>query len=421
MRSSTSSKPIPARLTSLWFGVQLIWGAVLGISLQARCTQLAGPGALAAFGVIAASGAATAAAVQLLVGPVSDRMRRRGNNRAIFYIVGSILGAASAIAFYSVSSIAGLLAAFVALQASLNTVIAPFQAIVPDMVAPRRYGVVSGWLAGVGSAGNAAGAVLAAAAGNRPALGMVLAAGLAASAAITLAHLRSIRLQALRSSTHLRFTRTLADLFVSRALVYVGFYTALGYLYFFVASVLPQGSKLDATRASGLCILLFTIVGAAGAAFAAKPADRSDERMVVTIGAGLTALSFAILGAFGSASTLVELPIAIAAGGIGWGIFLCADWAFACRLLPPSAMAATMAIWNLAVVGPQMLAPAIASTVLARLGALSNRAGPRDAMLLAGVEMAAGAAWIWRLPRSMTGKMRYGADCMEPGEAGHAL
>ncbi len=47
MQSTAPKEPKPARVTALWFGVQLIWGAVLGISLQARCLQLAGDSSLA--------------------------------------------------------------------------------------------------------------------------------------------------------------------------------------------------------------------------------------------------------------------------------------------------------------------------------------------------------------------------------------
>jgi hypothetical protein len=102
--------------------------------------------------------------------------------------------------------------------------------------------------------------------------------------------------------------------------------------------------------------------------------------------------------------TTLALAPAIGLAGVGWGIFLCADWAFACRLLPPAALATTMALWNLAVVGPQMVAPLVATVLLTRLGTLHSSAGPRDALVLAGAEMLMGAFWIWRLPASLKGK-----------------
>ncbi|HTZ54890.1 MAG TPA: MFS transporter [Candidatus Acidoferrum sp.] len=400
-RSSAPSRAQPAQIAALWFGVQLIWGAVLGISLQARCLQLAPNSALATFGFITTAGALAAAITQLIVGPLSDRLRRAGYGRNGFYLAGTLLGAAAVIVFYVVPNVGALLAAFIALQLALNVIIGPYQAIVPDTMSPARYGLASGWLAALAGAGNAAGAVLAAGLGAVPSLGVVLATGLLIAAAITLTHLRRIALRSLPAAAPIAVTRTLVNLFISRAFVFVGFYTMLDYLYFYVASVLPPDFALDATRASGLCILIFTVVSALGAAFAARPADRIDERLVVTAGGACIIVGLVVL-AVGHA--LPVLPAAIALAGIGWGIFLCADWAFACRLLPPSAMATTMAIWNLAVVVPQMLAPLAASLLLARLGTLASPAGPREAFLLAGGEMLLGTFWIWRLPRVRRGE-----------------
>lgn len=395
MRSSTRNEAQPARVTALWFGVQLIWGAVLGISLQARCVQLAGDASLATFGLISASGAFAAAITQLVVGPLSDKLRRRGQDRTIFYAGGALFGALSVIVFYNSASVHALLGSFVALQIALNLAIGPYQAVIPDTMPSSRFGVASAWLGALGSAGNACGAVLASLLGAARILGSILAAGLALSAAITLAHLRGVSLRPLPPVAPFAPARTLIDLFVSRGLIYLGFYTVLGYLYFFVASLVT-----NATRTTGLCVLLFTVVGAVGAILAARPSDRSDERIVVSIGGGLVAISVTALAALHSIPALIPT---IGLAGVGWGIFLCGDWAFACRLLPPAMLATTMALWNLAVVGPQMLAPLVATTLLFHLKTLGNAAGPRDALLLAGAEMLIGVLWIWRLPPSRKG------------------
>ena len=236
MHSSTRNEAQPARVTALWFGIQLVWGAVLGISLQGRYAQLTGSTGLATFGLISASGVFAAAVTQLVVGPLSDALRRRDRDRSTFYAVGALLGAVSVVVFYASSSVHALLWSFVMLQVSLNLVIGPYQAIIPDTIAGARYGVASAWLAALGSAGNACGAMLATLVSNARALGSLLAAGLLASAAITLAHVRRVPLRPLAAVTPFEPTRTLIDLFVSRGLIYLGFYTLLNYLYFFVAS-----------------------------------------------------------------------------------------------------------------------------------------------------------------------------------------
>lgn len=371
-----------------------MWGAVLGISLQARCVALAGSDSVAAYGHISVAGAIAAAVVQLIVGPISDRARRNGGRRLSFYIIGGIGGALAALAFYNASSIVALTIGFVALQAALNVAIGPYQAVLPDFVAAKQIGTGSGWMAASQSGGNAFGAILATALVNPAALGAVLAVVVIVSGAASVEYVRRLPLQPF-IETHLRITRTLIDLFISRAFVYIGFYTLLGYFYFYLRNALPHEFPLSAQAAGGLGILLFTLVGALGAALAAKPSDRIDERLLVSVGGGLLAGAIGALAA-GPALPLVVLAIAVA--GVGWGIFLCADWAYACRILPTGSLATTMALWNLAVVAPQILAPLLATVLLARLGALTSALGPRIAFGLAGIEIIAGILWIWRLP-----------------------
>jgi len=391
----------PARLTLLWFGIQLAWGAIIGISLQARCIALVGAShAPENYAWVSASGALAAAITQLIAGPLSDALRRRGDKRLGFYAIGVALGAAGVLAFYLAPDIKGLLIAFVIVQIAFNVVIGPYQAILPDFVESERIGVASGWMAAMQSAGNATGAVLATLLGNTVWLGLAIAVATIGCAAVSISYARGLPLQPVAREQSLVRSRALVDLFISRAFVYLGFYTLLGYLLFYVANTLPPNIGITATQGSGICILLFTLVGAVGAAIAARPADRFDERLVVAIGGAIVAGAVVLLAL--SQSVLV-IPIAIAIAGIGWGIFLCADWAFACRVLPSGALATSMAIWNVAVVGPQMIAPLLATVVLARLGTLQNARGPRDAFLLASAEILVGAAWIWRLPRRIRG------------------
>jgi len=406
MRATTTEPPLPktatnaARLAMFWFGIQAVWGAVLGISLQARCLDLAGSASVATYGRISILGALAAGIVQLLAGPASDVRRRIGERRIFFYVVGACGAAVSLFALYDATNVETLLLAYVALQATMNVAIGPYQAIVPDFVERDRIGAASGWIAIMQSTGNAVGAILASTIAQRLETAGALATILLGSALATVAPLRRRALQPLVAHERVVASRTLVDLFISRAFVYLGFYALLGYFYFYVNTfTLPAG--LSVTTASGIGILLFTIVGALGAMLAARPADRLDERLVVTIGGGVLTLS---IGALCVAHTLGAVMAFVAFAGIGWGIFLCADWALACRLLPPAALATTMAIWNIAVIGPQILAPLIATTILNVSGLIATVHAPRVAFMLAGAEVLIGVLWIWRLSRGSVGK-----------------
>jgi MFS family permease len=400
-RSESIRAPNPFRLAVFWLGIQAVWGALLGISLQARTIELATSNPLVAYGHLATGGAIVAAAVQIVVGPWSDARRRRGSRRLEFYAVGTFAAAVAIAAFYSAASFRALVFAFLGLQAAMNVAIGPYQALIPDLVPRNRFGVASSWMAALQSAGNATGALCASLIDDARWLSGVLVALLLGTCAVTSAHVRRLSLEPAPGREKFRITRAFIDLFISRALVYVGFYTLLGYLLFYVGGVLGAPSLRQARLESGLLILAFTLVGVAGAAAAAAPSDRLDRRLVANAGGIIVAAALALFIMFHA------LPAAIAAtatAGLGWGIFLVADWSIACRVLPQGALATTMGIWNLALILPQIAAPALTTAFLQRFALTAPATGPKVAFGLALCETLLGITWLWRLPGCVGGK-----------------
>lgn len=392
----------PFALALYWLGIQAVWGAILGISLQSRTQDLVGT-ALAQLETnkLATIGAIVAAAMQIGIGMWSDRRRRNGSRRIEFYVAGAILGSVALFGFYEASSMAVLVAAYIALQASLNLAIGPYQAIIPDFVERARTGVASSWMAALQSIGNAVGAVAASFIANARGLAGVLSALLLATCAATSAHVRRSALQDAPKddATPLRVTRPFVDLFVSRALVYVGFYTLLFNLFFYVQFVLRTPAAA-VSRQTGILIISFTVVGALGAALAARPSDRADKRVVASAGAAAFIAALALfVGANGFGLAIAATLVA----GLGWGVFLVADWAIACRVLPPAAMGTAMGIWNVAIVLPQIVAPALTTLILQGMRLTGGSLAPKVAFALALVETVAGIAWLWRLPRQVVG------------------
>lgn len=399
LTAETRSEANPFRLALFWLGIQAVWGALLGISLQARTIELARGNAVLAYGQLATAGAAMAAFVQIFIGILSDARRRGKSRRLEFYVPGAIGGAIALAFFYSAGSFSALIGSYVALQAALNVAIGPYQAIIPDFVATERVGRASSWMAALQSAGNAIGALAASFILNLRALGGVLGGLMLVTCAVTSSYARTLPLRDRSANVApLRVTRPFVDLFFSRALVYVGFYTLLGYLLFYVRGVLRAATLSDARLTTGILIVTFTIVGAAGAALAARPTDRSDKRLVATIGG--TGFMVALL-LFIASHSVAGAAAATVVAGIGWGVFLVADWAIACRVLPPGAMASAMGLWNLAIVVPQVVAPALTTVVLAHFAVADPTVAPRAAFALALGETLLGVAWLWRLPRAL--------------------
>lgn len=388
----------PARLGAFWFGIQLVWGALLGISLQARTIDLSGKNALASYGLIATAGAIVAAITQIAIGPLADARRARGSDRIEFYIGGALAAAVAIIWFYQASSFVELIAAFLLLQLALNVATGPYQAVIPDYVRPTRSGAASSWMAALQALGNASGAVIAAFVLNLRAASGLIAAALLTSCAITVAHVRGLPLRALEQR-RLRIDRPFADLLISRALMYTGFYTLLGYLYFYVAFNLNE-THLGVKTTSGVLLLLFTLASAVGAGLGGRPSDRHDKRAVVLLAGAILSIALAILIATQAAVTVFGGTVL---AGLAWGVFLTADWALGCTILPKSLLATTMGIWNLALIGPQIAAPAFTTFVLVRIQP-DGGAAPRIAFALAVCEIAVGATWVFRIPKHLAAK-----------------
>jgi MFS family permease len=395
-----SRTPKPFRLALFWLGLQTVWGALLGISLQARSTQLAGGDALIAYGHLAAIGATVAAVTQIAVGFWSDARRRRGSRRIEFYVAGTLGGAVAIAAFYGAPTFATLTLAYVAVQLTLNLATGPYQAILPDFIEKKNLGVASSWLAALQSIGNAIGAIVASQIASARVVAGVIDAVLLGTCAATVAHVRSLAIREEPAHAPMHLTRAFADLFVSRALVYVGFFTMVGYLFFYVSGVLGFSAQ-QSTQFTGYLILAFTVVGAAGAAIAAKPSDRFDKRFVAMTGGGVMIVALVV---FIASHAVAGAVVATCVAGIGWGIFLVADWALACRIMPAGSAASTMGVWNLALVLPQIAAPAFTTWMLVRFPLTASAQAPREAFGLAVCETFVGIAWLLRLPASPSGE-----------------
>ncbi len=385
-----SRTPKASLLGIFWFGIQVVWGALLGVSMQVRISELAHGHAIAAYGPIAGAGAAVAAITQITIGIISDRRRRRGSRRIEFYVAGAAIAVPALLWFYAAPSLRQLFESIVILQIGMNIAIGPYQAVIPDFIPDREIGRASSWMAALQSAGNACGALAAAFVGNLRVLALLLGATVLASCAVTASHVRSLPLLAVREEP-LRITRAFVDLFISRAFVFLGFYTLLGYLFFYVRDLMPSNTRM----LTGAFILLVTASAAAGATIAARPADRIDRRAVAAAGGAgfvLALVAFLFSHAFGAAAAGAVLA------GLAWGVFVTADWALGCQFLPRFALATAMGMWNLALLLPQIVAPLIATALLSSLHSMNSPSAPRIAFLLAAVEVSCGIAWIWRLP-----------------------
>ncbi len=375
--------------------MQLVWGAILAVSLQARSIELAPHDGVRTYATLASIGALLATLVQLAAGRLSDARRRRTGDRRAFYTLGILGGLPALVWVYLAPNLAQLTAAFFALEIALNVALGPYQAAIPDYVAPRRRGLASSWMAAYQSVGNAAGLLVAGFLHDLRVVALALGAPLFVSYRVTLAHVRRLAAQPAESRRTLRLRGPLGVLLLSRGLTNVGFYTLLGFLLFYVRDSLRVTGTAVQTQ-TALLFLTFTLTAIGGAVLAARPTDRLDKRIVAS---AANALLIAALAVFALAPNLGVAYGAALLAGIAWGAFVTADWALASAVLPPGSMATAMGIWNVATTVPQVVAPILSAPLLVHFDAVAAGLGPRVAFGVALVEFALGAASIWLLPR----------------------
>ena len=378
------------RLGTFWFGIQVVWTAVLGVVLQDRVTAL-DPHAVKSYALLAAVGACVGAAVQVAAGFASDRRRTRVGHRRLFYTLGVALAIPAVVALPIAPSLGWLWAAALWLQVGMNVAGGPYQSIVGDYVEAERVGRASSWMSVLQFSGSVVGLVLTTLL-HGAALGIGLAVCLVAGWWAMDSYVA--RLPRTRAAAEpLRVDRDMWTVLVSRALINVGFYTLFGFLFFFVRESLGVGAA-EAHTTTGILFLAFTVAGVAGAAVAGRPADRMDKRIVVSIACAAIAIA---VGAFAFAPTFSVALVCAIGSGAAWGAFLTADWAIAYAVLPRAALASAMGVWNLAAALPQIAAPLITEPVVTFFDARSMGLGPRVALILVIVEFVLGTAWLWRL------------------------
>ncbi len=422
-----TTPPRWALISLFWLPISLFWGAVLGQVLQSRVEFFADKAHLGAYlSVVTISGAVVALVVQLVIGPLSDACASRWGRRRPFLFWGTLLSVGALLSFAEARSFVGLVLAFMGIELFLNIANGPYQALIPDLVPAHQQGGASGWMglmALLGDAGGPLAAGLLLAHAQTPAAQthavLVLMQGCAALLVVCMLvtvlavpdapHAPSSGAPssggmdiaaALRSAYRfeVRHHPDFYWLLAARTAYNLGFYTALGFLAYYVEYTLHQGVHYHKPLTA---IQELTIGGALlGTLPAAYLADRIPKKRLIawsslfSVAAGLAfalthSLAFALLSAF--------------LFGLGYGIYKAVDWAFACNLLPPGGGAKFMAIWSLSTMLPQLVWSAFGPVADHLNHLYGNGAGYRAAMFTIPVYVLLGLALMGRVRERSTG------------------
>lgn len=409
-------------LSCYWLAYNLQWAALLAIVLPSQIAELAGPARKEiATGIVTAAGALFSLVFTPLAGAVSDASRSRFGRRRPFILIGTLVNIVFLLAMTSLGPAAGLAAfalVYLGVQIGSNWAGGPYAALIPDLVPIDRRGSASGWMAAMTTIGTLAGVLVAgqlARPGHYASTGVVIALALAVVTLVTMLGVRERPASPLlaqraragrpaRASLGARLRDFLPDprvhrdfywVLATRALVGMGIYSVFSFFQFFLADVLRAARpEQQASYLIGAIIAAGLPTGLIGGLLS----DRTGRKPLVYLSGGvMAAASFAFVAA-GASGSMPAIFVVAAVFGLGYGAYQAVDWALAIHVLPAGDGAAkNMGLWHVALVLPQVLAPALSGALLGALKPVSPLAAYATVFAVSALWFTLGTVFVSRV------------------------
>jgi MFS family permease len=385
-------------ISAYWFATNFLWGAMLTIMLPDEIRHLA-PRLRAPGTVIAGIAVIVAVLVPLIAGAYSDRCASRLGRRRPFLIGGiavNIFGLAlMAVAYNSATPITegnparGLtilltnpgfmlfMLAYMVVQLGNNVSSAAYSGLIPDLVPHEQRGAASGWMALQTQAGTLFGALgcgLLLGHASDVAKYFVICLVLAGVSLFTILGIKETPLPVKPPPIEWRtYVKSLwidprlypdfAWVWITRALVMLGFYSIEPYINYYLIDVIGIENPAQAT-AKVLAIIL--LASSASGFYGGVLSDRIGRKRVVYL--ANTIISLTVLG-FIFCRNLEQVLVVGVFFGIGFGAYTSVDWALGTDVLPSKVDAAKeMAVWHIAMTVPQTIGQGISGIILALMG-----------------------------------------------------
>lgn len=356
-----------------------LWAAFLGpiqVLLPLQAEDLSPDHKEVVFGVVTGIGAAVSVWASWQCGAWSDRTTSRLGRRVPWVLGGALFGAASLMLLSWAPNVAVMLLGWCLAQFGLNAMLAAVTAAVPDQVPIPQRGAVGGWLGVAQTVGLVGGVAVASAVGAVAAGYLTTAALLVLLAVPYLLHSRDHAITAEmvaarpKSDVLRRFVRTVKEnpdfgwAWLTRFLVNLGNFLGTLYLLYFLDDAVgypdPEEGVLILSIIYAVTLIATTVVGGLWS-------DRVGRRKPFVIGSGLVtglaALTLALVPTW---------PGAIAGAfilGAGFGVYLSVDLALVTEVLPAHEdRARDLGVINIAVALPQVVAPLVATVLVAVSG-----------------------------------------------------
>lgn len=394
------------QIASLWFALFAQWMTIVPVLVPAQVAELLGRNAALKEGVtgsVIASGAFIALIVSPLAGALSDRCRARRGRRRPFLVVG-VFGTALALAwlasFRGEGSVGLYTLAFLHLQFWWNWVAGPYAGLVPDVVPKDEANRASAWLNVMTVLGTITGnAVLVAMYSPQrtyPAVAVFIAIMFlclwltirGSREPVPAPSHEDFDLIAFVRSFYLdpRMHRNFYWVLATRLFGNMGIWSIFTFLLYYLQDAIgiPHPTRL----LNGL-LGVGVVLAIPASLLGARLADRHGAVPVVRLSSWIMAAAAAgyVLLAL-HPDVMLVIPVALVFCA-ACGTYQAVDWALALRVLPSDASAGKdMGIWNLSMVLPQIIGPAVTGWMISWVKA---GAGPGLAYVAA---FAAAAVWF---------------------------
>ncbi len=372
-----------ASLSSYWFAYNLQWAALLAIVLPSQVALLVGDAQKEfATGAITAIGALFSLVLTPLAGALSDRSGSRHGRRRPFIVFGTMINVAFVLLLARCGAGTGLALftlLYLGVQLGSNWAAGPYAALLPDLVAKAQRGAASGWMALMSTLGTLVGALAAGQlvrAGSYTSTALVIAAALVVTLLVTVFGVRETPRPggASRASIGAMLRNFLPDpgthrdfywVMGTRCMIGMGIYAVFSFFQYFLGDILNVAHPEE--QASYL-IGVIIAAGIPTSLIAGAWSDRTGRKPLVYLSGGVMALASTLFIAAGMWPSPGWIFAVGALFGIGYGAYQAVDWALAIDVLPPGEDAAKdMGLWHVALVLPQVLAPALSGALLGLL------------------------------------------------------
>ena len=393
------------KISAYWFATNFLWGALLISILPGEMKAMAESYRVLAISLFTGLGAVIAIVVPLVFGALSDRCvsrwgRRRpymaagvGLNVFGLILMGAIFAFAPALpppvrddpgigetlrALLTSPTYLAFLLAYMVVQFGNNVTSAAYMGVIPDLVPEDQRGVASGYMALMSQGGTLFGIVSMILVGAlrlpEAAKYLVLIVVLVGVALVTILGIRENPLPSrppkivwsayakslwIDPKEHPDF----AWVWITRALVMLGFYSVLPFVNYYMDDVIRSR---NVEKDAGAVLAIILVASTLSALKAGKLSDRIGRKKVVYVSNAVIAV-FAL--GFIFCRTLEQVLFVGILFGLGYGAYISVDYALGTDVLPSQNDAAKeMAVWHIAMTLPQSIAAPIAGILITRFG-----------------------------------------------------